>query len=62
MFSTMLFVFMDKNVTGCTDLVCSLAVGEIAASGSVVVCVQAQEVVLAHCSSSLPARDQEALQ
>lgn len=49
-------------MTGCTDLVCSLAVGEIAASGSVVVCVQAQEVVLARCSSSLPARDQEALQ
>ncbi|EOA98922.1 hypothetical protein Anapl_06568 [Anas platyrhynchos] len=62
MLSTMLLVFVDKNVTGCTDLVCSLAVGEIAASGSVVVCVQAQEVVLARCSSSLPARDQEALQ
>lgn len=55
------FGFVDENVTGCAELVCSLAAGEIA-SGSAVVCVQAQEVVLARCSSSLPAGDQEALQ
>lgn len=55
--SVMIFVSMDKNIMGYTALVCSLAVGETAAYGFVVGCVQAREAVLAHCASSLPARD-----
>jgi len=53
----MIFVSIDKNTVGYTDLVCSSAAGETAPHGSVVVCGRAREAVLARCMSVLPAGD-----